>query len=133
LRLLLIEDSPLVQTAFLHLIRGVHPYALTNVVDNAPEAVALLDKCAYDYIVSDFDLRIGTGGDVLQHVREHFAFYIACNRFILMSGDLRPSITGLKHPLTFEKPVMLQQIRALLTGGLLPEAAGDKPYNPGVP
>lgn len=118
MRLLLIEDSDLMQQALLHFIKSVHPYSITDAVDNAPEALALLDKYAYDYIVSDFDLRIGTGGDVLRHVRERFAFYILCDRLILMTGDLRPSIVDLAHPLTFEKPIAPKKLRELLTGGL---------------
>ena len=115
MRVLLIEDSPLLQEAILHFIRAVHPHALTDVVDNAPEAIDHLNTFAYDYIMSDFHLRIGTGGDVLQHVREYFALYITSSRFILMSGDLQPDILRLNHPLTFEKPLMPRQIRELLT------------------
>lgn len=114
MRILLVEDSDLVQRAIVRLIKSVHPYAVTNVVDSAPEAIEHLDKYAYDYIVSDFDLKIGTGGDVLRHVREHFAFYVDRNRFILMSGDLRPAITSLDHPLTFEKPIEPNKLRELL-------------------
>ncbi len=120
MRILLVEDSDLVQKAILRLIRGVHPYAITNVVDNAPEAIEHINTFAYDYIVSDFDLRIGTGADVLAHVRQHFAFYITRNRFILMSGDIRPAITALEHPLTFEKPIETRKLRELLTTGLAP-------------
>ena len=118
MRILLVEDSDLVQQMILRLIKNVYPFAITNVVDNAPEAIEHLDKFAYDYIVSDFDLKIGTGADVLRHVREHFAFYVRCNRFILMSGDIRPVITALEHPLTFEKPIETRKLRELLTGGL---------------
>jgi len=120
MRILLVEDSELVQKALLRFIRSVHPYAITNVVDNAPEAIEHLDTFAYDYIVSDFDLKVGTGGDVLRHVREHFALYVDKNRFILMSGDLRPVITDLNHPLTFEKPIEPRKLRELLTAGLQP-------------
>ncbi len=120
MRLLLVEDSDLVQKALLRFFKSVHPHAITNVVDNAPEAIEHLDTFAYDYIVSDFDLRIGTGGDVLRHVREHFAFYVDKNRFILMSGDLRTVITDLDHPLTFEKPIEPRKLRELLTAGLQP-------------
>lgn len=117
MRILLIEDNDLVQKALLRLIKRVHPLAVTDVVDNAPDAIARIDERAYvhayDYIVSDFDLKIGTGGDVLRHVREHFAHYVD-RRFILMSGDLRPEITDLKHPLTFEKPISTDKLRELL-------------------
>jgi CheY-like chemotaxis protein len=120
MRILLVEDDDLVQKAILRLIQGVHPHAVTNVVDNAPEAIAHLNKFTYDYIVSDFDLKIGTGGDVLRHVRAHFGFYVDRDRFILLSGDLRPIITDLDHPLTFEKPITSPKLRELLTGGLQP-------------
>lgn len=116
-RVLLVEDDALVQRAILRVIRGVHPIALTDVVDEAPAAIARLDACAYDYVVSDYDLKIGTGGDVLRHVREHFRSYVDRDRFILMSGDLRPAITDLGHLLTFEKPITPKQLRELLTGG----------------
>ncbi len=120
MRILIIEDNDLLQKALVRAVRAVHPHAVTNVTDNAPEAIGHLDKFAYDYIVSDFDLKIGTGGDVLRHVREHFAFYVRCNRFILLTGDIRPAIRSLEHPLTFEKPIETRKLRALLTEGLAP-------------
>jgi DNA-binding NarL/FixJ family response regulator len=118
MRILLIEDSELVQKALVRLIKDMHPLTVTDVVDDALEAVDRLDKFAYDYVVSDFDLRIGTGGDVLRYVRAHFAHYIERRRFILMTGDLRPAVINLNHPLTFEKPIRPQKLRELLTEGL---------------
>jgi DNA-binding NarL/FixJ family response regulator len=117
MHILLIEDDELVQKALLRFIKGVHPLAVMHVVDNAPAAIEHLNTFAYDYIVSDFDLKIGTGGQVLWHIREHFTRYLDRNRFILMSGDLRPEITNLDHPLTFEKPIQLPKLRELLTSG----------------
>lgn len=119
-RVLLVEDDALVQRAIIRIIRGAHPLAVTDVVDEAPAAIAHLDAHAYDYVVSDFDLRIGTGGDVLRHVRAHFRSYVEHDRFILLSGDLRPAITDLDHPLTFEKPIAPRKLRELLTGGGTP-------------
>lgn len=120
MRVLLIEDNELIQRAFLRVIQGPPLFATTNVVDNAPEAVDHLDRFAYDYVVSDFDLKVGTGGDVLTHVRTHYPFYVTCNRFILLSGYIRPAIVSLDHPLTFEKPIRPQKLRELLTEGLNP-------------
>jgi CheY-like chemotaxis protein len=120
MRVLLIEDDELIQRAFLRVIKGPPLFATTNVVDNVPDAIRQLDKIAYDYIVSDFDLKVGTGGDVLIHVRANYPFYVAYNRFILLSGYLRPAITNLNHPLTFEKPIRPQKLRELLLGGLKP-------------
>jgi DNA-binding NarL/FixJ family response regulator len=117
MRILLIEDDELVQKALLRFIKGVHPFAITNVVDNAPAAIEHLNTFAYDYIVSDYDLKEGTGGQVLWYIREHLTVYLDHNRFILMSGDLRPEITNLDHPLTFEKPISPKTLRDLLTGG----------------
>ena len=120
MRILLIEDDILIQKAFARMFKSPPLLAITDVADNAPDAVQRLDKCAYDYIVSDFDLKTGTGGDVLIHVRRHFPFYCTYNRFILLSGNLRPAITSLSHPLTFEKPIRPQKLRELLSGGLKP-------------
>lgn len=118
MRILLIEDDDLVQKALARMFKNPPLFATTDVVDNAPDAIRRLDNIAYDYIVSDFDLRIGTGGHVLWHVRQHFTFYVDRNRFILMTGRLRPEVTNLDHPLTFEKPVRPQKLRELLSGGL---------------
>ena len=120
MRILLVEDDNLVQKALVRMFKNPPLHASTDVVDNAPDAIRQLDKVAYDYVVSDFDLKAGTGGDVLVHVREHFRFYCSRNRFILMSGNLRPEITSLNHPLTFEKPIRPQKLRELLSGGLKP-------------
>jgi CheY-like chemotaxis protein len=114
MRILLVEDSELVQRTIMRLIKMVQPHAITDVVDNAPEAIAHLDKFAYDYIVSDFDLRIGTGGDVLLYVRDHFGFYVDRDRFVLMSGELRPEITSLDHPITLDKADVARKLRELL-------------------
>lgn len=67
------------------------------------------------YILSDFDLKIGTGGDVLVHVRKHFPFYIERDRFVLMSGRIEAA-AALEHRLTFEKPVATDVLWGLLTG-----------------
>jgi CheY-like chemotaxis protein len=120
LRILLIEDSELVQKALVRMFGDPPLNAVTDVVDSAPDAIRQLDKFAYDYVVSDFDLKIGTGGDVLRHVRERFAHYIERNRFILMTGLLRAEVKNLCHPLTFEKPIRPQKLRELLTGGSAP-------------
>lgn len=117
-RVLLVEDDVLIQRAFQRLIKSVHPLAVTDVVDTAADAISHLDARAYDYVLSDHDLRAGTGGDVLRHVRKHHARYVQQNRFILLSGHLRPTITDLGHPLTFEKPIRPQKLRELLSGGL---------------
>lgn len=115
LRILLIEDSALVQRAILRVIEALQPTALTDVVDNAPAAVERLDAGAYDYVISDFDLKIGTGGDVLAHVGKHYAFYVEGGRFLLMSADLGPRITALGHPLTIDKLEVMSKLRELLT------------------
>jgi CheY-like chemotaxis protein len=120
MRVLLIEDDELIQRAFLRTLKGPPLFASTDVVDNAPAAIDHLDRIAYHYVVSDYDLKVGTGGDVLIHVRAHYPFYVACNRFILLSGYLRPAIVNLSHPLTFEKPIRPQKLRELLSGGLKP-------------
>lgn len=116
MRVLLIEDNDLVQEAMRRLItRLVEPsIAQVDVVDNAPDAIRQLDTIAYDYIVSDYTLRIGTGGDVLRHVRDRFKFYVERNRFILLTGLIDDAV-HLGHRLTFEKPLAPAKLRELLT------------------
>lgn len=116
MRILLIEDDVGLQMALVRRIRTVHPYGLIDCVDTAPDAINKINTYAYDYILSDYDLRIGTGGDVLSHVRERYAFYVNCNRFILMSGNIE-AIEHLKHKLTFEKPAPWDELKAALLGG----------------
>ena len=59
MRILLIEDDSLIQKALVRMFKGSPLFATTDVVDNASDAVRQLDKIAYDYIVSDFDLNVG--------------------------------------------------------------------------
>jgi CheY-like chemotaxis protein len=114
MRVLLIEDNDLLQEAMRRLIERLLPAARIDVVDNAPEAIQQLDTIAYDYILSDYSLRIGTGGDVLRHVRASFKFYVERNRFILLTGLIDEAV-HLQHPLTFEKPLRFSKLAELLT------------------
>ena len=120
MRILLIEDDKLIQRALVCMFEDPPLHAVTDVVDNAPDAIQQIGKIAYDYIVSDYGLKTGTGGDVLRHVRESFKFYVDHNRFILLTGLIRGEIASLNHPLTLEKPIRPQKLRELLLGGLQP-------------
>jgi CheY-like chemotaxis protein len=114
-RILVIEDNDLVQKALVRRIHRVHPLATVDAVDGAPEAIKHLDTFAYDYIVCDFNLRAGTGGDVLAHVRAGFAFYIRNRRFILFSSDAE-EVAKLGHDLVIDKAEP-EALVAALRGG----------------
>jgi CheY-like chemotaxis protein len=93
-----------VQRALQRIIARVYPGedVVVDVVDAAPAAISHLDVFHYDYIICDYNLSAGTGGDVLVHVREHSAFYVMQKRFILYSGNTE-EIDKLGHNVTIDK------------------------------
>lgn len=117
MHILVIEDETQLQKAWTRLVQKVHPGCRVKVIDNAKEAINYIDTYALDYIMSDHDLREGTGGEVLEHVRNHYSFYINRNRFIYVTAN-DEAIAKYNHPITFQKPVAdLNLLRLALTSG----------------
>lgn len=92
MRVLLIEDDASLQRSTARLIkRAFAPAEMTIDVADAPKnAIALLEANTYDFVLSDFNINGGTGGEVLiwidknqPHMNERFVFFSGANHLDL--------------------------------------------------
>ncbi|OYT90342.1 MAG: hypothetical protein CFE43_18740 [Burkholderiales bacterium PBB3] len=70
LSVLLIEDSVEIRDALIQSIEGSGALAVNGAVDNAQEAIALLDQGRIEAAVIDLNLRKGSGLQVLAHLKQ---------------------------------------------------------------
>jgi two-component system OmpR family response regulator len=71
LRVLLIEDSPLIRRHLVALLEDNADINVTGEVDTEAAAIAALDSTVFDAAVVDLQLREGSGFGVLQHLHAH--------------------------------------------------------------
>jgi two-component system OmpR family response regulator len=67
-RVLLIEDSPLIRRHLIALLEDNAGIDVTGEVDTEAAAIAALDSTVFDAAVVDLQLREGSGFGVLQHL-----------------------------------------------------------------
>lgn len=86
MRVLLLEDDAALQKATSRLIRrALAPVEITiDVADSPSNAIALLEANTYDFVLSDFNVREGTGGDLLTWIRANQPRMV--ERFVFFSG-----------------------------------------------
>jgi DNA-binding NarL/FixJ family response regulator len=86
MKVLLLEDDKQLQHAAVRLLRRTFESAIiVDTVDNAPGAIALLQQNVYDFMLSDFAVIDGTGGDVLIWIRANKPDMV--ERFVFFSGS----------------------------------------------
>lgn len=96
MRVLLIEDDASLQRSTARLIRRAFDVELTIDVADAPKvAIALLEANTYAFVLSDFNINGGTGGDVLtwiwqhqKHMTERFVFFSGANHLDLWHNKI---------------------------------------------
>lgn len=96
MRVLLLEDDLQLQRTTARLIRRTFKAEITiDIVDTAAGAIALLEVNAYAFVLSDFNVREGTGGDVLawiqanqRHMTERFVFFSGAENLDLWHGKI---------------------------------------------
>lgn len=88
MRVLLIEDDASLQRATSRLIRRTFSPTeiVIDIVDAPKGAIALLETNRYDFVLSDFNINGGTGGEVLiwidkyqPYMNERFVFFSGAN------------------------------------------------------
>lgn len=86
MKVLLIEDDAALQRSTTRLIRRAFaPVEIAiDVADSPSSAIALLEANTYDFVLSDFNVNHGTGGDVLVWIRANQRHMI--ERFVFFSG-----------------------------------------------
>ncbi len=72
LRLLLIEDSPLLQSRLKTRLDVPGAMRVQAIVDSATAAKAEIDHSAYDVLIVDVELKEGSGIEVIRHARRRF-------------------------------------------------------------
>jgi len=69
LRILLVDDHPVVRLGLRHLLAGAFAGATIQEGGSAAEATALVARGTWDVVILDLTLPDGTGLDVLKHIR----------------------------------------------------------------
>jgi DNA-binding NarL/FixJ family response regulator len=70
LRVLLIEDSPLIRRSLVEAIDASGQLRVTAYADSPDEAIALLSAQSFDAVIVDLQLKRGSGIEVLAYLRE---------------------------------------------------------------
>jgi DNA-binding NarL/FixJ family response regulator len=70
LRLVLVEDSPLVRESLREMLSDIAGLQVTGEFDHAGEAIAAIDQDPPDVVLLDIKLRESNGMQVLRHVKE---------------------------------------------------------------
>ena len=111
MRVLLLEDEKPLQQTTMKLIRRTfeEPDITIDVTDTAPGAIELLQRHSYDFMLSDFAVTRGTGGDVLIWIHAHQKHMI--ERFVFFSGC---TTLGLMHDKVIEKGIAVDEFVAQL-------------------
>jgi CheY-like chemotaxis protein len=113
MRILLLEDSKDLQKATARLLRHTFaPIDVTiDIVDNVPGTIELLQQQRYDFVLSDYVVLRGNGGDVLNwiianqpHMTERFVFFSGSSslrqlhpKVIAKGVDVSEFVTLLQH------------------------------------
>ena len=110
--ILLIEDDKRcasILTAMLK--RCVAPGVVVQVVDSAPGAIELIRGREFDYefVISDYDLTVGTGADVLEFIRQERPKMLP--RFLFVSGNVTVDFDKL-HRHHLDKPLSLSMLHS---------------------
>lgn len=87
MRCLVIEDEPSVARSVARMLRRVFPGRTIIIVgaDTAADAIAALTLNRFDFVLSDYDLRRGNGGDVLAWLRGAKPELVS--RFVFQTGN----------------------------------------------
>jgi two-component system, NarL family, invasion response regulator UvrY len=70
LRIMLVDDHPIVRRGVRDILTGAFPHAAVQEVGSGSEAVALARTQSWDIVILDLTLPDGSGLDVLKRVRE---------------------------------------------------------------
>lgn len=71
MKVLVVEDSPIVQERLLAMLDDLHRVEVVGVTDNTDDAIADILRLQPDAVVLDIKLRGGSGIDVLREIRRH--------------------------------------------------------------
>lgn len=108
MKILLVEDDPLLQRTTKRMLTHVTGSKDILVVDSAPRAIQVIQLEQVDLIVSDFNLKDSDGGEVLSWIRTYRPELLG--RFVFLSAS---EITKEMHDRVLMKPCSLQTMREM--------------------
>ncbi len=71
MRLLLIEDSKLLQERVLESLAELAPHLSSHTAQTQDDAIRLIGQHQYDLVIADIELAQGNGLDVIRYARTH--------------------------------------------------------------
>jgi CheY-like chemotaxis protein len=101
-KLLLIEDSPLLQVRLRRHLETSGAVRVAGIVDSAPAAVQSIDSEPFDVLIVDVELKKGSGIDVIRHARTHYPadrqpLIIVLTNYALPEVEIRCRRAGADH------------------------------------
>ena len=73
MRLLLIEDSELLQERVLESLAELAPHLSPHTAQTQDDAIRLIGQHQYDLVIADIELAQGNGLDVIRYARTHLS------------------------------------------------------------
>jgi CheY-like chemotaxis protein len=101
-KLLLIEDSPLLQVRLQRHLETSGAVRVAGIADSAPAAVQSIDSDSFDVLIVDVELKKGSGIDVIRHARSHYPadrqpLIIVLTNYALPEVEIRCRRAGADH------------------------------------
>ncbi len=101
-KLLLIEDSPLLQSRLRQYLEIPGTIQVADIADSAPSAMLAIDSDDFDVLIVDVELKKGSGLEVIRHARSHYAadhqpLIIVLTNYALPAVEVRCRQAGADH------------------------------------
>jgi len=101
-KLLLIEDSPLLQSRLRYYLEAPGRIQVADIADSAPGAMQSIDRDDFDVLIVDVELKKGSGLEVIRHARSHYAadrqpLIIVLTNYALPAVEIRCRQAGADH------------------------------------
>jgi CheY-like chemotaxis protein len=101
-KLLLIEDSPLLQIRLRRFLEASGSIQVADIVDSAPTAMESIDRAVFDVLIVDVELKKGSGIEVVRHARSHYPIdrqplIIVLTNYALPVVEMRCRQAGADH------------------------------------
>jgi len=114
LRVLLVEDSPLIREAVVELVETSGGARVTYATDSESVAIHELETCPYDVVIVDLRLREGTGFGVLRVARQVRPDALTIVLTNYTSEEIRKRCANLGVKWFFDKSIQFEGIVDLI-------------------
>jgi DNA-binding NarL/FixJ family response regulator len=69
-KILIIDDSYLMRKSILHLLKVIDVFEVVGEAEGIEDGIEYIDKLEPDFIILDYQMRSGTGIDLLKYIKD---------------------------------------------------------------